>query len=444
LNIKSSPEWTLRTKIIVGLISFAFIVTLLWFIRGVFPIVVVSLLIAFVLNPLVTFLTRRVFIARQNRGPRRGLAALISFLIAFFVIFSLFLIIIPTLLDEVAEFGRGIPSFVETFASQIEVFLEQPITFGEDSFMIDGEPFIPLDRIEEVTGTRDLTQMLQLDEVDLAAAAETFLGSARNLSGPAFSFLGSAFSTIINVIFLIMITFYLLKDGDRFIEITVHLIPEDHQEDALHLLHRLSDVWGAYLRGQLILSLVMGFAVYFASLLLGLPNALILGVLAGLLEFIPNLGPLIALIPAAFLALVSQSTTVDYLVGFPFMVVVIVVWTILQNIEAVFLVPRIMGDSLHLHPIVVIIAVLGGAALAGALGVILAAPFVASGRVIAQYIYGKISNTEPFPVIDEERVKEPPTILAKLVKSFWHVCSSTVGSLYGRHRGKSAQVSDTD
>lgn len=444
MDANISPQWSLRTKVIVGLISFAFSVILLWFIRGIFPIIMVSLLIAFVLNPLVTFLTRWVFIARQNRGPRRGLAALISFLLAIFVIFILFLIIIPTLVDEVAEFGRRIPSFIETFENDIEAFLEKPIYFGEDPLMLDGEIFIPLDRIEAATGTRELMQLLRLDDIDLTAAAEAFWGSARNLSGPAFSFLGSAFSTMINIIFLIMMTFYLLKDGDRFLEITVNLVPEDYQDDARRLAHSLSEVWGAYLRGQLLLSVVMGVVVYFSAVLLGLPNALILGVLAGLLEFIPNLGPLLALIPAAFLALVSESTAVVGLAGFPFMVVVIVVWTVLQNIEAVFLVPRIMGDSLHLHPIVVIIAVLGGAALAGALGVVLAAPFVATGRVIAQYIYGKINNTDPFPVIDKERVKEPPTILAKLVKNFWDLCTSAVRAINVRRNKPSQQVSDAE
>jgi predicted PurR-regulated permease PerM len=422
------------------LISFAFLVALLWFLRGIFPIIIVSVLIAFVLNPLVTFLTRRILIARENRGVRRGVATLISFFVAFVVIFMLFLIIIPTLVDEVAVFGRRVPRFVETFETELEAYLGQAITFGEDPIMIEGEPFIPLDRIEEATGSRDLTQLLQLDDIDLAATAEAFLGSARNLSGPAFSFLGSAFTGIINTIFLIMMTFYLLKDGDRFLEVTIQLVPQDHQDDAKRLMYALSEVWGAYLRGQLILSVVMGVVVYFTALVLGLPNALILGVLAGLLEFIPNLGPLIALIPAAFLALVSQSTTIEYLAGFPFMIVVIVVWTLLQNIEAVFLVPRIMGDSLHLHPIIVIIAVLGGAALAGALGVILAAPFVASGRVISQYIYGKITDTNPFPMIEEIQIKEPPTFLAKVVTLFWNSGKNFVVGFFKRSSKKAGDL----
>jgi predicted PurR-regulated permease PerM len=132
--------------------------------------------------------------------------------------------------------------------------------------------------------------------------------------------------------------------------------------------------------------------------------------LAGLLEFIPNIGPLIALIPAAFLALVSQSSTLPFLEGPLFALVVIIVWTGLQNLESIFLVPRIMGESLDLHPFAVIVAVLGGAALAGALGVILAAPLLASGRVITRYIYGKLTGRAPFREVEIEGPGPPLTV----------------------------------
>lgn len=444
MSENSSPEWRLRTKLITGWISFFFVVALLWLIRGLFPIVIVSVLVAFILNPLVTFLTRRVFIARANRGARRGLAVVVSFVFAVFVIFILFLIIIPTLVDEVTVFGGRIPGLVQNFEDDLESYLDNPIVIGEEPLMIGGEPLVPLDRIEEATGTRDLGQILQLDAVDLSAAASAFFNSARNLSGPAFSFLGSAFSTLINAIFFVMMTYYLLKDGDRFIEVTVNLVPEDHRGDAWKLLHALSGVWGAYVRGQLILSVVMGLAVYAAALLLGLPNAPILGVLAGLLEFIPNLGPLIALIPAAFLALASQSTTIEFLSGFPFMLVVVFVWTMLQNVEAVFLVPRIMGDSLDLHPIVVIIAVLAGAALAGALGVILAAPFVASGRVVGRYIYGKLTNTDPFPVREEKPDGKPSLFIMKIVQVVRDMIDPVLQKLSRRSVKQTEQLQDAE
>ena len=434
----TSPEWNLHTKRTVALIAFLFTVAILWLIRGTLPIVIVSGLIAFILNPIVTLLTRRVFIAHDNGGARRGLATVITFLMAVVVILILFLVIIPDLVNEIATFGGQLPAFVQEFEDEIQTFLEQPISFGEETFTLEGEPFIPLDRIEEITGSRDISALLLLDQIDLTAAAETFIGSARNLSGPAFSFVGGAFNTIINLIFLVMMTFYLLKDGGKFIDVVIHLAPPSYQGDAQRLFEELGHVWNAYLRGQLILSVVMGLAVYAAATLLGLPNAEILGLLAGVLEFVPNLGPLIALIPAALLALISQSTTIPALSGVSFMVTVIFVWTMLQNIEAVFLVPRIMGDSLDLHPFIVILAVLGGAALGGALGIIMAAPFVASGRVFAHYIYGKLTDTEPFRELDTERIKARENILGQIVKACWR------GFLAIRNRFSKRQVRDAD
>jgi len=429
LKPEQSPVWNLHTKRTVALIGFFFFVLMLWFLRGTLPIVIFSALIAFILNPIVTLLTRRVLVAPDNGGARRGLAAVVTFLMAVIAIFILFLVIIPDLTEEIATFGGQLPSLLQTFETQVETFLDQPIRFGDETFTIDGEVFIPLDRIEEITNSRDIGDLLQLDEIDLTAATETFIGSARNLSGPAFSFVGGAFNTLINTIFLVMMTFYLLKDGGNFINNIIHTVPEPYQGDAQRLFEELGHVWNAYLRGQLILSVVMGLAVYGAATLLGLPNAEILGLLAGVLEFIPNLGPLIALIPAALLALISTSTTIPALSGVSFMVAVIFVWTMLQNIEAVFLVPRIMGDSLDLHPFVVILAVLGGAALGGALGVILAAPFVASARVIGHYIYGKLTDTEPFREMESERIKARETWLGKLVVSLWNTIRAYINRL---------------
>src|SRR5699024_405686 len=105
-----------------------------------------------------------------------------------------------------------------------------------------------------------------------------------------------------------------------------------------------------------------------------------------------------------------------FLEGVPFMLTVIVVWTLLRNIEAVILVPRVMGGSLNLHPFVVMVGVLAGAAVGGALGVVLAAPIIASVRVFGQYIYGKLSDTDPFP--PSRRVDAPPSLFAR-VRQLW-------------------------
>lgn len=407
-----SPQWNRGTKGVIALIMFAAAVLLLWFLREILPIIVVSALLAFLLNPLVTFLSRR-FLSIGGR-ERRGCAVTLTFGFALVVVVVGVLVFVPVIINQFEEFARSLPSFLDRLEHELEQTLSQPLSFNNEPILIEGEEFIPLERLAEATGTKDLGEIIQVGDLDLLAAAETLATSVPSLSGTAFSFLGGAFTTIINLTFLLMMTFYLSKDGGNFVNRAISLAPDGYESDARRLAGDLGNVWNAYIRGQFILCVVMGFSVYFAALVLGVPNAPILGLLAGILEFVPNIGPFIALIPAAFLGLVSQSNTIEFLSGVPFMLVIIVVWTMLQNVEAVFLVPRIMGDSLNLHPFVVIVAILGGAVLAGPLGVILAAPMVASTRVLSIYIYGKLTDRPPF--VQREGASRRRTRLERLVR----------------------------
>jgi predicted PurR-regulated permease PerM len=348
----------------------------------------------------------------------RSVAVLLTFVLVIVLFIVVILVVLPGLVQQIQEFASNLPEFFASFEQTLERALSEPLTFGGEPILINGEPFVPLEQLAATTGTENLDEVLQLENFDLMGALQTFLGSVGSLTGPAFSFLGGAFNTLINTSFLLMMMFYLMKDGGRFARRVIGLAPEDYRHDMQRLLQSLARVWNAYLRGQIILCVVIGVVVYLAALMLGLPNAIILGLIAGLLEFIPNLGPLLALIPAAFLALVSTSTTLPFLEGLPFMLVVIVVWTGIQNIEAVFLVPRVMGDSLDLHPFVVILGVLGGASIAGALGVILAAPFIASARVVSEYIYRKLFDSDPFPSDEppgeEAAGEQKPALLVRL------------------------------
>lgn len=413
-----SSDWSVRTKRTVALLMLLAGVALLFLVREILPIVLISALVAFILNPLVTLLTRTVlalpFIPQKTR---RSWAVVFAFAIVIFFIVAALLLILPILGQQIQEFVATIPALLRDFEQQLEQTLGQPLTFNNEPILINGEQFIPLERLAELTGTTNLSEAIQLGNLDIEAAIQTAINSVPSISGPAFSFLGGAFNTLINMTFLIMMTFYLSKDGGLFLQRLVQIAPDEQRHDVAHLLHDLGYVWNAYLRGQLILCLVIGFAVYMAATVVGLPNAAFLGLLAGVLEFIPNIGPFIALIPAAFLGLVSQSTTLPFLEGVPFMLVVIVVWTLIQNVEAVFLVPRIMGDSLDLHPYVVIVGVLAGGALAGPLGIILAAPMIASGRVLLTYIYGKLTGREPFVIRDHEKMEAGP--ITKRLQSGW-------------------------
>jgi predicted PurR-regulated permease PerM len=165
-------------------------------------------------------------------------------------------------------------------------------------------------------------------------------------------------------------------------------------------MHELGLIWNAYLRGQLFLCTVMGLATYIAALILGLPQPLLLGLVAGFFEIIPNIGPALSQVPALLFALTTPSSTIAALdAGLLYAVVVSVSYMVLQQLEAMFLVPRIMGSSLDLHPFVVLVAIIVGASLAGVLGVILAAPSVATVRLFGRYLRAKLLDEELFPTL---------------------------------------------
>lgn len=433
-----SPAWTARTKRIVALICLLLVGLAFWRLTDILPIIVIAMVLSYLLNPITTWLDRKVLSARNPETSHRSFAIVLTFILMVIFLVLVVLLVVPVLFEQLEEFVQRIPTLLDNIEVSIEAVLNQPIN-------IAGQVIVPMESLREITGTPATDEVISLESLNIPAAITGFV---RSLTGPAFSFLGGAVNAIINFIFLLTLMFYLIKDGGQFVNNTVEITPVTYRSDMRRLFYELGQVWDAYLRGQLILSLSMGVLVFIAATILDVPNAPILGMLSALLEFIPTLGPALALIPAALLALSSQSSTLPFLEGPTFAIVVIIVWTLLQNIEAVILVPRVMGESLNLHPFVVMVGVLAGASLAGALGVILAAPVIASARVIGQYIYGKLTDKDPFPPppTDPERVRSHNTIAYRFAVAVRYArmwlgrAWAFVQRLFGQRRGRKRAV----
>ena len=167
-------------------------------------------------------------------------------------------------------------------------------------------------------------------------------------------------------------------------------------------MRRINLTWRAFFRGQILLSISVGFVTFVTTALLGLPGALVLGILAGVLEVVPNLGPVLAAIPAVLLALIQGSRFLP-LDNWVFALIVAGLYVLIQQVENNLLVPRIMGHSLDLHPMIVLIGVVVGTATAGILGAFLAAPLLASLKVLGMYAHAKLTDQVPFqkPVLPE-------------------------------------------
>ena len=401
----SSPPWSAITKRTVAVICLVVVGILFWQIADVLPIVVISSVLTFLLNPLTTFLERRVLTFLPGN---RIWAIILTFVIVILLLILVVLLVFPVLFAQFADFAQSLPEVISNLQASLNETLSQPLSFRGEPILIDGQPLVPLDQLSQTLGDGSLTDSLQ--SFDLLGATRTFFSS---LTGPAFSVLGGAFRTLINLLFLATLMFYLLKDGNKFAEAAVRVTPESYQNDVRRLIYELSEVWKDYLRGQILLGVFIGGLTLIVALVLGVPNAAVLALLAGILEFVPNLGPLIAMIPAALLALFSQSSTLPFLEGPAFAIVVILAWIAIQNIEAIVVVPRVMGDSLDLHPVVIIVGVIAGASLAGTLGVVLAAPVIASLRVIGQYIYGKLLDKQMF--VEMEPPPPQPAWLERVI-----------------------------
>lgn len=387
--IPTSPPWTGRTKRTVAIVVLVLVGLVFFEIADVLPLIVIGLILSFLLNPLTTWLERRIL--RRIPGARSW-AILLTFIVVILIFLLLILVVLPVIFSQLNDFAANLPAQLETLQTRLTEILSRPVFINGQPVYVDGRPLIPFDQLQSIFGTPE--DVVQPENIDVIGIVRGLLST---VTGPTFSFIGRAFSALISVILLLTMMFYLLKDGNRFIESIIGTVSPDYQIDTRRLLVELGKVWNAYLRGQLILSTFVGTVVFIVATILGVPNAPVLGLISFTLEFVPNIGPLIALVPAALLALVSQSNTIPSLSGVGFALVVVIVWTIIQNVQAILITPRVMGNSLNLHPIVVILGVLLGASIGGALGVILAAPTIASLRLFGQYVYWKLMDKPVFP-----------------------------------------------
>ena len=199
---------------------------------------------------------------------------------------------------------------------------------------------------------------------------------------------------------MILAAIYLSLDAQKFYDNFLAVVPDSQREEINRIVSRLRFIWDAFFRGQITLMIFIGFVVWLGLTILGLPGAFALGVIAGVLEIIPNLGPFLSAIPAVIVALLQGSSVLN-VNNFAFALIIIGFYILVQMLENYFVVPKVLGEAVELHPLVVISGVLIGAAVWGILGALLATPLIASGREIVHYLYRKTLGEDPFPPVEK-------------------------------------------
>lgn len=196
---------------------------------------------------------------------------------------------------------------------------------------------------------------------------------ASSIGQNAFSVTSKVFGGIFSFITIFILSFYMLIDRSRIGKGLPNLLPESYKEKGILTIHLVEEKLGAWLRGQVILSLTIGVITWIALTILGIPFALPLAILAGFLEIIPTLGPIIAAIPAVIVGLAISPVMAVTLIG---------VYTAIQLAENNLLVPKIMQKAVGLNPVIIIIAILIGGNLMGVAGALLSIPFISAAIII--------------------------------------------------------------
>ncbi len=386
----SSPLWSRTTKLIVALAGLGLILLAAWRFQVLLGQIITAGILAYLLSPLIEFI-------RERSPLNRGVSILLVYLSLLVLLIAGITAIGVVAYNQALDLIEMAPDFV----NELVILFQSLSEDTERVITIAGFEF-PVGQIDW-NAVRD--QALTLIE-PLLARSGSF---ATQIATSTIRFLGTFF-------FVFIISAYMANEVPNLSAYVNRLTyPAGYHDDAERLLREFQRIWNAYLRGQVVLGLIIGTVVSVVLGLLGVQNALGLGILAGFLEFIPNIGPLISA-AAAMLVAYFQPTNYLGLTSTQLVLVVLVVMIIIQQVENNVLVPRIVGEALDLHPILVIVGVLIGASVAGILGAILAAPILATVKLVGIYAWRKLFDVEPFP--PKEQRPPPPSFRHRVAQWF--------------------------
>lgn len=311
---------------VIGTLLFLFIA---WQIRGVLMALFVAYILMSGFAPMVDWL--------NDRGVNRAVSVALTYLVAISFFASLLFLVIPPLVRQTREFIFGLPAYVDDLSSLVDA---------------NGLPGITSQNVSDIIFSR----------------INTVLSSS-------FSVLMNAFNVFLSFITVAVFSFYLLLERNKIRNNLHILFPHLPKEKVNSLAQKIEEKLGAWIRGELILMLSIGVATYVGLSLLRVEFALPLAVIAGLLEIVPVIGPILSAVPAMIIAFVQSPVLA---------VAVVALYILVQQLENNVLVPKIMERAVGLSPIVTIFALLVGGTFFGLIGAALAVPAAALIQVILE------------------------------------------------------------
>jgi predicted PurR-regulated permease PerM len=393
----SSPVWGSNTKLVVALTLVVVVGALLVNFQFILSPLLVSLLLAYLLHPLATFLQHRLRFSW-------GAAVAVIYLLLVALLIGLLVWGGVTLIQQgqsvVATVQDGLTSLPQT----IQEYSDKPYQFG---------PFeVDLSKLDLNDISKRVLEMVQ----PLLSEAGTLIGS---LAGSAADFLGWT-------MFIIFVSYFVVAEsGGGLRKEIIKINLPGYNEDIERFTRELSRIWNAFMRGQIIIFFI-AFAIYLVVLnLLGVHYALSLALIAGLARFLPYFGPTVNWIVLLLVSYFQEYRLFD-MESFYYALLVFAVAFLIDFLLDYMVIPRIFSDTLEVHPAAVLVAAIVAATLFGILGVVVAAPILATAKLFWKYTTCKLLDIDPW--LSEESRPTPPSLMDS-IRGFF--------SKFGLNRGKS-------
>ncbi len=311
-----------------------------YLIKNIILVLFISVIVVLIMKPAVDWF--------EKKKVSRVLGALAIYLTLIIFFAVVVMIVIPPLAKESAQLSASLPHYFDRVS----------------------EGFISLRQISENN--------------NFAGSLESFVGKASVYLEKAtvniFSSVVGLLGGVIYLIAVLVISFYLVVEKKGVERLVGQIIPYNLQSKVLRVISKIEFKLSRWFLGQLSLGIIIGLMSYIGLSILGVPYALVLAIIAGLLELIPYVGPWLSGIPAILIALTISPALAA---------AVLVLYFIIQELENYLIVPKVMEKTVNIHPVVTIMAMMIGGQLAGLVGILLAVPVVAIGMVVVEEVYRK-------------------------------------------------------
>lgn len=326
-------------------ISFVFTPFVVFLKTIFFPVLLAGVLF-YILHPFVSLL------------ERKGVSRIVSIASIYIIVLGLFVFLAVTVIPIIKDQVNALIDNLPYFGHEIERAARK---FGESNV---------IGRMQE---------SLNIDFANIVKdSTMNFTKSLSSVTGNVTGFLSTITEVVLTFVMVPFILFYLLKDGEQLPNHFLKFISEQRQPAAKRILDDMHYAISSYIRGQIIVSLFIGIMLLIGYLIIGIKYAVLLAILAMIVNIVPYVGPIIAITPALIIAFIDSPSMV---------LKVIIVMMIVQLAEGKFISPQVMGKKLDIHPITIIFIILTAGNLFGIMGIILAIPGYAILKVLVTHGY---------------------------------------------------------